>query len=370
MYSTIKGGAAAIAASHRLLARQRRGDRPTAAVQTEQIRQQLGLAVDRVMAEASLYAPPLAALAIKQAQGDLVEAAYLLRAFRATLARIGASTPLDTARMTVRRQISTTYKNVPGGQILGATYDYTHRLLDFALMAADEEDSDSAPEPVAPRADPPGDARPLPNADLVEAQSTVDDAEPHDITRAPPELPATRDQRLQALARGDEGFLTGLAYSAMRGYGRAHPFLATLKVGDLAVELFIPELGETVAIGEIAITECVILNKRVGRGTDDDAPRFLKGYGLAFGRNERKAMAMAVLDLTLRTRELGDPVAYPAQDEEFVLSHLDNVDASGLVQHLKLPHYVDFQAEAQSIREIRDRQRGPSSVETKGSCAE
>ena len=43
----------------------------------------------------------------------------------------------------------------------------------------------------------------------------------------------------------------------------------------------------------------------------------------------------------------------PAQDEEFVLSHADNVEASGFVQHLKLPHYVDFQAELELVRKLR-----------------
>ena len=43
----------------------------------------------------------------------------------------------------------------------------------------------------------------------------------------------------------------------------------------------------------------------------------------------------------------------PAQDEEFVLSHADALEASGFVQHLKLPHYVDFQSELEKIRQLR-----------------
>ena len=65
-------------------------------ISTDQIREQLPLAVDRVMAEGSLYDPELAALAIKQARGDLIEAIFLLRAYRTTLPRFGASEPLDT----------------------------------------------------------------------------------------------------------------------------------------------------------------------------------------------------------------------------------------------------------------------------------
>ena len=43
----------------------------------------------------------------------------------------------------------------------------------------------------------------------------------------------------------------------------------------------------------------------------------------------------------------------PAQDEEFVMSHSDNVQATGFVEHLKLPHYVDFQAELGLLRKLR-----------------
>jgi alpha-D-ribose 1-methylphosphonate 5-triphosphate synthase subunit PhnI len=350
----VKGGAEAIEAAHRLLAQQRRGDRAIPALDVDAIREQLGLAVDRVMAEGSLYAPNLAALAIKQAQGDLVEAAYLIRAYRATLPRLGATEPLDVSDATPRRQISTTYKNVPGGQLLGATYDYTHRLLEFALLHDDADQGEGAPEPrPAPTAAAEGHAATPPHAELIESSGESVGGQPVDITRRPLAFPATRDARLQALARGDEGFLAGIAYSTMRGFGRAHPFLSTLKLADVVVEFHVAEVGETVSIGEIAVTECVVLNKRLGNSEADDPPRFLKGYGLAFGRNERKAMAMAVLDITLRTKELGDEVVYPAQDEEFVMMHLDNIDASGMIQHLKLPHYVDFQAEVQSLESLR-----------------
>ena len=78
------------------------------------------------------------------------------------------------------------------------------------------------------------------------------------------------------------------------------------------------------------------------------------GYGLTLGRCERKAMAMAIVDRTLKSRELGERVAYPAQDEAFVLMHSDSLEASGFVQHLKLPHYVDFQAEIVMMRELRE----------------
>ena len=74
---------------------------------------------------------------------------------------------------------------------------------------------------------------------------------------------------------------------------------------------------------------------------------------LAFGYAERKAMGMALVDRALRAGEYGEEVQGPAQEEEFVLMHCDNVEAAGFVSHLKLPHYVDFQAELELIRKLR-----------------
>ncbi len=135
MYVAVKGGEKAIDNAHRLLARKRRGDTALPELSVEQIRQQMPLAVSRVMTEGSLYDEQLAALAIKQAAGDLMEAIFLLRAYRTTLPRFAASLPLDTAGMRLQRRISATYKDLPGGQLLGPTFDYTHRLLDFSLLA-------------------------------------------------------------------------------------------------------------------------------------------------------------------------------------------------------------------------------------------
>ena len=132
----VKGGEAAIEASRRLLESARRGDPAVRELEVAQIREQLGLLVDRVMAEASLYDPELAALAIKQARGDAVEAIFLLRAYRTTLPRLVATEPLDTQRMRARRRVSAIFKDLPGGQLLGPTYDYTQRLIDFSLLDA------------------------------------------------------------------------------------------------------------------------------------------------------------------------------------------------------------------------------------------
>lgn len=353
MYVAVKGGEKAIDNAHALLAEERRGDADVPELTLDQIKQQMGLAVDRVMGEGSLYDPDLAALAIKQAQGDLVEAVFLLRAFRTTLPRLAVTTPVDTAAMTVRRRISATFKDLPGGQVLGPTYDYTHRLLDFALAAG-------APVPPAPEGDPAGmaDAMPrvtdiLAHQGLIEPEAGDADGEGKvaDLTREPLAFPAGRDLRLQNLARADEGFLLALGYSTQRGYGRSHPFAGEIRMGEVAVEIVPEELGFAIEIGDITVTECQMINQFAGSATEP--PQFTRGYGLVFGRSERKAMSMALVDRSLRARELGEEIEAPAQDEEFVLYHSDNVEAQGFVQHLKLPHYVDFQSELVLVRALR-----------------
>jgi alpha-D-ribose 1-methylphosphonate 5-triphosphate synthase subunit PhnI len=357
MYVAVKGGEQAILNSWRLLAEQRRGDTAVPELSLPQIREQLGLAVDRVMAEGSLYDPQLAALAIKQAQGDLIEAIFLLRAYRTTLPRLGASLPIDSAGMALSRRISATFKDVPGGQILGATYDYTQRLLDFALAASAEVAP--APVAVAPLPAAPGVAQFMKAEGLLAAEAPAPgDADPGDLTREPPVFPADRALRLQNLARGDEGFLLALGYSTQRGYANTHPFAGEIRQGTVTVEVVPEELGFAIEIGEIAVSECQMINQFAGSASEP--PQFTRGYGLVFGGCERKAMAMALVDRSLCARELGEAVTAPAQMQEFVLSHSDNVEASGFVQHLKLPHYVDFQSELELVRRLRARHAAAS----------
>jgi len=124
-----------------------------------------------------------------------------------------------------------------------------------------------------------------------------------------------------------------------------------IRIVDVTVEIVPEELGFPVEIGEITLSECDMVNQFAGSATAP--PAFTRGYGLVFGQAERKAMAMALVDRALRARELGEPITAAAQDEEFVLSHSDNVEASGFVQHLKLPHHVDFQSELDLLRRLR-----------------
>ena len=351
MYVAVKGGERAIENAHAWLAEERRGDPGIAEMSIAQIRAQLALAVNRVMAEGSLYDPDLAALAIKQARGDLIEAVFLIRAYRTTLPRLGSSCPIETAQMAVIRRISATYKDLPGGQVLGPTFDYTHRLLDFKLAAEGEMPPPPAPTAPASCEDVPHVTAML-NRDGMIQTELRGTATPPDLTRTPMELPANRALRLQAITRGDEGFILSMAYSTQRGYGRTHAFVGELRIGTVAVAMEIAELGFAVDIGAIEVTECETVNQFTGSKTEP--PQFTRGYGLVFGQTERKAIAMSLVDRALRWRELGeDFVGAPAQDEEFVLMHADNVQATGFLEHIKLPHYVDFQAELELVRRLR-----------------
>ena len=376
MYVAVKGGEAAILATHDLVAEARRGDPAVPEISVAQIREQQALACARVMNEGSLYDQDLAALALKQSQGDVIEAAFLMRAYRTTLPRFGSSEPLDTAAMAIRRRISATYKDLPGGQVLGPTYDYTHRLFDFALMDSPDvmaglDPAISGPEGAGASVS--GDARVKPEHDdlkapldatmprvpdilgaegLMEAEEPPEgDPRPFDLTRDPVSFPADRDVRLQSMARGDEGFLLGLGYSVQRGFGGSHPFVGEVRVGEVAVEFVPEELGFAVDLGDITLTECQMVNQF--QGSKEVPPQFTRGYGLVFGHSERKAMSMSLVDRALKARDFGEAATYPAQQDEFVLYHADNVEAAGFVEHLKLPHYVDFQGELELIRRIR-----------------
>ena len=328
----------------------RRGDREVPELSLAQIREQMPLAVSRVMSEGSLYDPQLAALALKQAAGDAIEAVFLLRAYRTTLSRFGYTQPLDTGRMRLQRRISSTFKDVPGGQILGPTYDYTSACWIFRWK--------------------PG-ARPMPcrrarNAGLVHAaRHRPAGARRPDRSRAAagrrsrplrPDAPAAgfsadRAARLQNLARADEGFLLSMGYSTQRGYGNTHPFAAEIRYGALEVEMHIEELGFAVTVGEIEVTECQMVSQFSGNA--QEGPKFTRGYGLTFGYGERKAMSMALVDRALKARDLGKPVIRPPMTTSSCSITATTSRLRSFVQHLKLPHYVDFQANLELLRRMR-----------------
>lgn len=357
MYVAVKGGEKAIKNAHKALASKRRGNREVPELSVTQIREQLPHAVDRVMTEGSLYDPELAALAIKQACGDLIEAIFLLRAYRTTLPRFITTKPINTDHIDITRRISAAFKDAPGGQMLGPTFDYTHRLLDFSLLEEEGEtgfsepctEGDSTGEPISRIVDF------LDQEGLVEKSVSDSEGEqPGDLTREPLLFPVERELRLQNLVRGDEGFVLSMGYSSERGFSSTggHPFVVELRVGEVELEIAPEELDFPICIGEITITEGDVVS--IYGGSDTSPPQFVRGYGLAFGYGERKVISMAQVDRALRCRELGEDITSPVQDEEFILSHSDNVQATGFVEHLKLPHHVDFQGELEVLRRMRD----------------
>ena len=190
----------------------------------------------------------------------------------------GAFEPIDTGAMACTRRISATFKDVPGGQVLGPTFDYSHRLLDFKLAAEGET---AVAKQAAPRDTPTPHVTEFLNAEGLIQQEHADDTTPGDLTREPMQLPADRALRLQALARSDEGFILGMAYSTQRGYARNHAFVGELRIGMVPVEMEIPELGFAIEIGEIEVTERETVNQFSG---SKSVPAQLKReYGLVFG---------------------------------------------------------------------------------------
>lgn len=357
-YVAVKGGESAIANAEQYFKVQRSGgaSRP---LDIAQIREQLHFAVDRIMGEGSLYAPDLAALAFKQAAGDTFEAAFMLRAYRTTLPRLGCSDAMRTEQMRVIRRISAAFKEIPGGQILGPTPDYTLRLLDFDLT--DASGVTARKEIAAFLAGIQG-LHPLPGpfpkvVDMLRQEGLLvrhnrrkdPTGQIDDITRQALSFPASRSAQLQTLSRGETGGLLALAYSNMRGYGSVHPVIGELRTGYLPLPVKHPTTGRVEVVGEIKVTEAEVLARI---GDDGDAARFSLGYGLCFGHNETKAIAMAVLDRAMAT----DEPETPSEDQEFVLTHVDGIEATGFCNHYKLPHYVTFQSDLDRLRKIRRNQ--------------
>ena len=354
-YVAVKGGIEAIENACRLFAweRSKGASKP---LEVKQIRDQLYLAVDRVMGEGSLYAPDLAALALKQAAGDSFEASFMLRAYRATQPRLGYSLPVNTEEMRIERRISSAFKDIPGGQMLGATSDYTLRLLDFELLKDDDARRVAFREKIFSNL--PADAE-IPETfpkviDILRREGLLADAfptdtaeGPFDITRQSLTFPAPRSAALQSLARAETGGLLTLAYSSMRGYGNIHPTLGELRVGYVPLRIPHPVTGEPYTVGEVKVTEAEVLARFEGA---DGMPRFSMGYGLCFGQNELKAISMAVLDRTTRSTR---PTC-PAEDQEFVLYHTDGIEAMGFCNHWKLPHYVDFLSDLDRLRKAQE----------------
>lgn len=349
-YVAVSGGEEAIEESIKLLEMYR--SQTSKDVELEAMEKKMSLLIDRVMSESGLYAPSYAALALKQCEGSTEEAVFLLRAYRSTLKRNFYTNVVNTRDMRLVRRISAAFKDIPGGQMLGATYDYTHRLIDFgirdenaeALYKILEEKIDSQKgEEIVPFGRVSDD---LKKEGLIDVY-TENNAEPFDVTENILEFPADRSAVLQTLTRADTGYISGLAYSVLRGFGQVHPTVGELRTGYLELEVpYMNGVEESIYIGEIMVTEVESFNSTDAE--TDGQMKLAVGYGAVFGRNENKAIAMSVLD-----RELERGGEYPPNDQEFVLMHGDCLEMNGFISHLKLPHYVTFQSKLDAVRKTR-----------------
>jgi alpha-D-ribose 1-methylphosphonate 5-triphosphate synthase subunit PhnI len=303
--------------------------------------------VDRVMAEGSLYAPEVAALALTQAGGDLYEAVLLVRAYRSTLPRLGHAATVEPDDPVIVRRISAAFKDIPGGQLLGPTLDYSHRILNFAALdEAQRDGSDATHNPneasAAPHTKLPAVAEWQRLTGLLEpntAEQTPPVAMP-DITRAPLAYPALRGGRLQALSRADTGGVLALGYASMRGYGMIHPTINELRLCVAEVNVQHPHSGEAFSAGRVRLSQAEVVNTFADGGVKLDL-----GFCATVGWNEVKTIAGAMLD-----SEMSKATPAPMHTEEFVLEHTEPVESSGFCIHYKLPHYVTFSSSLDAMR--------------------
>jgi alpha-D-ribose 1-methylphosphonate 5-triphosphate synthase subunit PhnI len=358
-YFAVKGGADAIENSLALLDFYRLKE-ATSPLEISQIVSQLRIAVGKVMSEGSLYTPEYAAIAIKQAEGDLLEAAFILRAYRTTLERRFVSETLNTREMFIRRKISASFREIPGGQILGPSMDYSQRILDVKKAIETSEDIKSILKTFEGKIDK-NNLTEISHHDkvidilnkdgLIQKGNETEDRKLVDITREAIRFPAPRSARLQMMARSETGALMSMGYSSMRGFGSVHPTVGELRYGTVPVRIKDPR-GRIRYIGAIEVTEAEMITE-TKKTNDDGVALFSIGYGLCFGQNDTKVICMGILDTTLRNP---DP-SLPANDQEFVLYHSEGIEAMGFTNHLKLPHYVTFQSSLYNVREAIERKK-------------
>jgi alpha-D-ribose 1-methylphosphonate 5-triphosphate synthase subunit PhnI len=350
-YVAARGGEAAILEAERLY-RESLGSLTLERVRL--LEETMPYLLDRVMGEASLYAPELAALAIAQTGGDLYEAVLLLRAYRSTQPRLAYAAPLETEDVPTVRRVSAAFKDIPGGQVLGPTIDYSHRLLRMDVLRGEAALAVPPPEQVTPQPNASSfspssfpalaawqrKAGLLPEID----QDTTTPEEIPDVTREPMLFPVSRAHKLQSLARADTGGVLALGYANMRGYGSVHPTINEVRLGHGAVVLTHPGTGASFSAGEVRVSSSEIVTNFAG---DPKDPRLQLGFSATLGWNEVKVIAASMLDLSMERS------GHPSQTAEFVLYHTEPVEASGFCIHFKLPHYVTFQSSLEAMRDVK-----------------
>lgn len=316
--------------------------------QVKTIEDTLPYLVDRIMGEASLYSPELAALGIGQTGGDLFETVLLLRAYRTTQPRIAYAQVTEQEEVLTVRRISAAFKDIPGGQILGPTLDYSHRLLATEVLDGETFTAEPVPAAKAAPATYPTVADWQRQAGLMPQHEKVTPADTRDlpdVTREPLLFPAPRAQVLQSMARADSGGILALGYSNMRGYGAIHPTINEVRLGYAPVKLRHPGTGAEFTVGRVRISQAEIVTEYSG---STEQPELALGFSATLGWNETKTIAAAMLDMAMRQES-----PHAAQTQEFVLYHTEPVEASGFCIHFKLPHYVTFQSSLEAMRGVR-----------------
>ena len=365
-YVAAKGGFDAIQAAETLV-RRRRIEGRSSWLELDQIIDRLRYSVDRVMGEGGLWDEQLSARAFRQAEGDVIEAAHLIRAHRSTLPRFGYARVVDADEIDVLRRIVPAFREPPGPQLLGRTLDYTGRLLDQtpedegrrqAVEAATTRRERlittpvSAGEPTVDQRVPGRLIDVLRNLDALVDRRRDDDPEPIDISRVAARPGAPRSARLSTMARAETGALVQLWYRNILGPDRnLHEVtLGEVRHGRLPIEVQNPITGDTVPIGSVRVTEVEAIEDL--DGVEEDRTRFDVGYGICLGHNERKAIAMANLDVAVDRAAGNGPL------EQSVLMTTDGLDASGFLEHLKLPHYVTFRSMMERKTAMREAATG------------
>lgn len=346
-YVAIKGGTEAIRASKEFF-----GESLATAqrIDDEALIKGLTFSCDRVMGEGALYTEKLSAEAIRRSGGDLLEAAFYVRAHRSTCQRIGKIEPVDTQNMRILRRISSAFKDIKGGQILGPSCDYVIRLFttlkDEAWQAGEQNESDSSDTYLESA------LKPLRDEDKVIILKNTED-EPFDVTRTFPLPPYPRSGLMQVMSRGETGAMLAFAYTTMRGYGDVHPTIGDLRLGMADFSFKHPFTGKNAKVGEMRFTACETVGS-FNRDPEDGKIRLSVGYGFCFGFNETKAISMSILDLAMHHQGHSVGGMDIAANPEIIIHHVDAVESMGFSNHFKLPHYVTFQADLHVFQSAKE----------------
>ena len=196
--------------------------------------------------------------------------------------------------MLIERRISATFKDLPGGQLLGPTFDYTHRLLDPAL--AEGGDVRRRPQRREPRRR--RRCRASPTCSAGEGLIEPDEADAERCRRATSRASrcASRSTATCGCRRWRAATRASCWRSAIRPSAATPapiPSSARSASARSRSSSTSPELGFAVRARRDHASPSARWSTS-SRARPSEPPQFTRGYGLVFGQAERKAMAMAL----------------------------------------------------------------------------